>query len=87
MEFSGRDESGTRVMGLVAAKGMASVVDVRQDFLWRVPVNWSLEQAATVPVAYCTAFYALVVRGRIRAGTLRVELTFNCHSYVVMRPP
>jgi len=68
MEFSGRDESGSRVMGLVAAKGLASVVDARQDFLWSVPVDWSLEQAATVPVAYSTAYYALVVRGRIRAG-------------------
>jgi len=68
MEFSGRDESANRVMGLLAAKGLATVVDAHQDYLWSVPVDWSLEQAATVPVAYCTAFYALVVRGRIRAG-------------------
>ena len=68
MEFSGRDESGNRVMGLLAAKGLATVVDAHRDFLWRVPDDWSLEQAATVPVAYATAFYALVVRGRIRAG-------------------
>ena len=68
MEFSGRDESGSRVMGLLAAKGLASVVDAHRDFLWSVPDDWSLEQAATVPVAYATAFYALVVRGRIRAG-------------------
>jgi len=70
MEFSGRDESNNRVMGLVAAKGLASVVDAHQDFLWSVPGDWSLEQAATVPVAYSTAFYALVVRGRIRASKL-----------------
>jgi len=68
MEFAGRDESGKRVMGLLAAKGLASVVDAPQDFLWSVPDDWSLEQAATVPVAYATAFYALVVRGRIRSG-------------------
>ena len=68
MEFSGRDESGNRVMGLLAAKGLASVVDAHRDFLWNVPHDWTLEQAATVPVAYATAFYALVVRGRIRAG-------------------
>ena len=68
MEFSGRDESGNRVMGLLAAKGLASVVDVHRDFVWRVPDDWTLEQAATVPVAYSTAFYALVVRGQIRAG-------------------
>jgi len=68
MEFSGRDESGNPVMGLLPAKGLASVVDAHQDFLWSIPDDWSLEQAATVPVAYSTAFYALVVRGRIRAG-------------------
>jgi len=68
MEFSGRDESGSRVMGLLAAKGLASVVDAHRDFLWSVPEDWTLEQAATVPVAYATAFYALVVRGHIRAG-------------------
>lgn len=68
MEFSGRDESGNRVMGLLAAKGLATVVDARQDFLWTIPHGWSLEEAATVPVAYATAFYALVVRGHIRAG-------------------
>jgi len=68
MEFSGRDSCGQRVMGLLAAKGLASVVDAHRDFLWPVPDDWSMEQAATVPVAYATAFYALVVRGRIRAG-------------------
>jgi len=68
MEFSGRDSCGQRVMRLLAAKGLASVVDARQDFLWPVPDDWSLEQAATFSVAYSTAFYALVVRGRIRAS-------------------
>jgi len=68
MEFSGRDASGSRVMGLLAAKGLASVVDAHRDFLWTVPDDWSLEQAATVPVAYATAFYALVVRGQIQRG-------------------
>jgi len=68
MEISGRDQSGNRVMGLLAAKGLASVVDAHRNFLWTVPDDWSLEQAATVPVAYATAFYALVVRGHIRAG-------------------
>jgi len=70
MEFSGHDESGNRVMGLLAAKGLASVVDAHRDFLWIVPDDWSLKQAATVPVAYSTAFYALVVRGRIRSGEI-----------------
>ena len=68
LEFSGHDESGARVMGLVASKGLATAVDVQRGYVWNVPDDWTLEQAATVPVAYSTAFYALVVRGRIRAG-------------------
>jgi len=67
-EFSGRDEHGNRVMGILPANGLASVAAAFQDSMWRVPDDWSLEQAATVPVAYTTAYYALVVRGRIQAG-------------------
>jgi fatty acid synthase len=68
MEFSGYDPIGRRVMGLLAAKGLATVVDAHKDYLWTVPDIWSLQDAATVPVAYSTAFYALVVRGGIRPG-------------------
>ncbi|OCT62677.1 fatty acid synthase [Xenopus laevis] len=68
MEFSGRDPAGRRVMGLLPAKGLATVVDADKHFLWDVPESWSLEEAASVPVVYATAYYALVVRGRIRKG-------------------
>nr|XP_006635198.2 PREDICTED: fatty acid synthase isoform X1 [Lepisosteus oculatus] len=68
MEFSGRDPSGRRVMGLLPAKGLATCVDADKHFLWEVPSSWSLEEAASVPVVYATAYYALVVRGRLRSG-------------------
>ncbi|XP_030610501.1 LOW QUALITY PROTEIN: fatty acid synthase [Archocentrus centrarchus] len=68
MEFSGRDPSGCRVMGLLPAKGLATVVDADRRFLWEVPHSWTLEQAASVPVVYATAYYSLVVRGRLRPG-------------------
>ncbi|XP_074648828.1 fatty acid synthase-like isoform X2 [Tubulanus polymorphus] len=68
MEFSGRDRSGKRIMGLLPAKGLATTVDVDEQFKWPVPDSWSLEEAATVPVVYTTVYYALVVRGRIRKG-------------------
>jgi fatty acid synthase len=68
MEISGRDDQGHRVMGLLPAKGLATTVDVDKRFLWPVPAEWSLEEAATVPVVYTTAYYALVVRGGIRMG-------------------
>ncbi|CAL8305722.1 unnamed protein product [Boreogadus saida] len=68
MEFSGRDPSGRRVMGLLPAKGLATCVDADRRFLWDVPSSWTLEQAASVPVVYATAYYSLVVRGRLRSG-------------------
>lgn len=68
MEFSGRDPSGKRVMGLVPAEGLATSVLLSQDFLWEVPSNWTLKEAASVPVVYTTAYYSLVVRGRIQRG-------------------
>lgn len=68
MEFSGRNKDGKRVMGLLAAKGLATTVDADKDFLWEIPDNWSLEEAASIPVVYSTAYYALVVRGQIKKG-------------------
>ncbi|KFU85956.1 Fatty acid synthase [Chaetura pelagica] len=68
MEFSGRDLAGRRVMGLLPAKGLATVVDCDTRFLWEVPKNWTLEEAASVPVVYATAYYALVVRGGMKKG-------------------
>lgn len=68
MEFSGRDLAGRRVMGLLPAKGLATVVDCDKRFLWEVPKNWTLEEAASVPVVYATAYYALVVRGGMKKG-------------------
>uniref|UniRef100_A0AAV2LIZ5 Fatty acid synthase n=1 Tax=Knipowitschia caucasica TaxID=637954 RepID=A0AAV2LIZ5_KNICA len=68
MEFSGRDQSEQRVMGLLPANGLATCVSADKRFLWTVPSDWTLEQAASVPVVYATAYYSLVVRGRLRPG-------------------
>ena len=34
--------------------------------MWDVPSSWSLKDAATVPVAYMTAYYALLIRGALQ---------------------
>lgn len=36
--------------------------------MWDIPKAWSLRDAATVPVAYLTAYYALVMRGGLEKG-------------------
>nr|XP_045622655.1 fatty acid synthase-like [Procambarus clarkii] len=67
LEFSGTS-GGKRVMGLVAAGGLATSVRADTLLTWPVPASWSLKDAATVPVVYATAYYALVVRGGLRQG-------------------
>ncbi len=54
LEFSGRDSKGKRVMGMVAARSLATTVLADPGFLWEVPSNWTLEQASSVPVVYGT---------------------------------
>ncbi|XP_072747993.1 fatty acid synthase-like [Anoplolepis gracilipes] len=68
LEFSERDTNGCRVMGIVKAMGLATSVLPNSDFLWEVSDKWTLEQAATIPIAYVTSYYALFVRGRLKAG-------------------
>ncbi|MER7674913.1 SDR family NAD(P)-dependent oxidoreductase, partial [Kitasatospora sp. NPDC096128] len=59
--------AGDRVMG-VAAGGFGPVVvtDARQ--LVRIPAGWSYADAASVPVAFMTAWYALVDLAGAKAG-------------------
>ncbi|RLU17245.1 hypothetical protein DMN91_011314 [Ooceraea biroi] len=69
LEFSGRDADGRRVMGINCRSGaLAITVLADLSFAWEVPDEWTLEQAATVPVVYATSYYALLVRGQLKAG-------------------
>ncbi|KRX40198.1 Fatty acid synthase [Trichinella murrelli] len=68
MEFSGCLKSGERIMGLLPCQALATTVVADMRFVWKVPESWTLEEAATVPVVYTTAFYALIVRGRMQRG-------------------
>ncbi|KAG6461434.1 hypothetical protein O3G_MSEX012619 [Manduca sexta] len=62
MDFSGVTESGTRVMGVVSGGACSSEVRAAPELLWPVPEHWTLEDAATVPLAYAHAFYCLCVK-------------------------
>ncbi|MFF4282305.1 SDR family NAD(P)-dependent oxidoreductase [Streptomyces kronopolitis] len=58
---------GDRVMGLFpGAFGPVAVADERMVI--RVPEGWSFAQAASVPVVFLTAYFALVELGGVRAG-------------------
>lgn len=51
-----------------AKNALATKTATRKDLLWEVPESWSLAEAATIPTAYMTAYYSLVMRGRLRKG-------------------
>lgn len=51
---------GERVMGVVPGGAAASKVVAHATLLWPVPKYWTLEDAATVPLAYAHAFYCFV---------------------------
>lgn len=68
LEFSGRNSKGERIMAMVPARGLATTVVADPGFMWPVPDKWTLEEAATIPVAYATSYYALCVRGGMKPG-------------------
>ncbi|MGW7825141.1 SDR family NAD(P)-dependent oxidoreductase, partial [Streptomyces puniciscabiei] len=58
---------GDRVMGMLdAAFGPTAVADARQ--LAPIPKGWTYEQAASVPIVFLTAYYALVDLAGLQAG-------------------
>ncbi|WP_244167194.1 type I polyketide synthase, partial [Streptomyces mutomycini] len=60
-------EPGDRVMGLFSgAFGPVAVTDRRT--LARIPDGWSFTEAASAPVVFMTAYYALVDLGRLQPG-------------------
>ena len=62
-----QEGTNTRVMGS-AKNALATKVATRQDLTWVIPDSWSLAEAATVPTAYMTAYYSMVMRGRVAKG-------------------
>ncbi|MGW1834835.1 MDR/SDR family oxidoreductase, partial [Streptomyces tubercidicus] len=60
-------QPGDRVMGMFfGAFGPLAVADRR--LLARIPEGWSFTQAASVPLVFLTAYYALVDLGELQAG-------------------
>ncbi len=62
-----QEGTNIRVMGS-AKNALATKVATRKDLTWEIPHSWSLAEAATVPTAYMTAYYSMVMRGHVAAG-------------------
>ncbi|XP_041972222.1 fatty acid synthase-like [Aricia agestis] len=99
IDFSGTTKSGTAVMGLVHSDAISSQVHANPDLLLPIPEHWTLEDAATVPLAYTMAFYILFIKVRVNskhticvqgaAGALgqaviSVALAHGCHVFATV---
>jgi acyl transferase domain-containing protein/NADPH:quinone reductase-like Zn-dependent oxidoreductase/acyl carrier protein/NADP-dependent 3-hydroxy acid dehydrogenase YdfG len=58
---------GDRVMGIVP-KAFGSLAIADREVLARIPEAWSFEQAAAMPIAFLTAYYALLDLARLEPG-------------------
>ena len=101
IEFAGRDENGNRVMGMKQSKCLATtlVYDDASCLTWPISDKWTMEEAVTIPVAYGTAYYALVIRGNLREkekvlihsgsgavgqAAIAICLSYNCHLFITV---
>ena len=60
-------KAGDRVMGLLLG-GFGPVAVADHRLLAQIPARWSFAEAATVPVAFLTAYYGLVDLAGLQAG-------------------
>jgi fatty acid synthase len=67
-EYSGLSETGRRVMGMVISGALSTHIKADDTLLWDCPSQWTLEQAATVPVTYGTVYSAFFLTTKIEAG-------------------
>jgi fatty acid synthase len=53
-EYSGVTEDGERVCGFGDGQSIATNIVAPVDWMWKIPKDWSFEDAATFPVVYST---------------------------------
>lgn len=69
LEYAGvRLADGRRLMGMVTAGAMATLVRPFQPLTWTVPAGWTMREAATVPVVYVTVYCAFFMGRVVTAG-------------------
>jgi NADPH2:quinone reductase len=61
-------QPGDRVAALTLSGGFAEVAVAASHFVFPIPDQWSFAQAAGLILNYHTAYFALLTRGRLRAG-------------------
>ncbi|KAM8707436.1 hypothetical protein ACLKA7_011511 [Drosophila subpalustris] len=102
-EYSGINmKTGRRIMSMVIKGGVASYVERPSKLIWNIPDQWSLQEAATVPVVYITVYYAFFMKTDIRKGksilihagtggiglaAIRVALAYNLEVFTTCSTP
>jgi len=77
-EFSGlRKDNGNRVMGIRFSASIATDVITDDDLVFDIPANWSLKEAATVPLNYFTCYYALMIKGHSNFHYISLKKIIN----------
>lgn len=85
-EYSGIHADGTRLMGMVVNSALASVIAYDECLSWRVPDDWSLEDAATVPCTYGTVSGSLL---KVYLASTQWRVHKFCEEYTrdISNPP
>ncbi|KAJ3659564.1 hypothetical protein Zmor_011248 [Zophobas morio] len=65
LEYSGIDKNGNNVIGLVQGGAIGTSVLPHPKLTWSFPNKLSHEEAATIPVAYTLAHYALFIESHL----------------------
>ncbi|OWR55047.1 fatty acid synthase [Danaus plexippus] len=101
-EVVGRTCNGSRVMAMVRNSGMANMIEGDKALMWNIPDEWTFEEAASVPVAYGTVYYAMVMVARVQRGesvlihagsggvgqaAINVALHYGCEVFTTVGTP
>ncbi|KYN04772.1 Fatty acid synthase [Cyphomyrmex costatus] len=68
LEYVGIDAYEQRVMGIRDTDCIANVVEKDECLSWKIPDEWTFEEAVTVPCVYTTIYYALYYYGKMKKG-------------------
>ncbi|KAK4878173.1 hypothetical protein RN001_010679 [Aquatica leii] len=98
-EFAGVDSRNQRVMGVSSNGSFSNLISASNVITCSVPQEWSLEDAATVPVTYLTVLYAFFKVGRLKRGqsilvhsgtggigqsAINIALHYNCKIFTTV---
>ncbi len=67
-EYAGVKGNGERVMGISGGGAFTTYINPNKNLCFKCPDDWSLEEAATIPIVYLTVYTAFFVVSQIVKG-------------------